>query len=251
MGAQNKKPAFLLGEKPVLLQGAMELEVAVLREALKDCRSCRFGGFAFWEGTLGGRPVVVSRTGIGTAAAAAATAVGCAEFHPSLVLNQGTAGGYPEGVQPFDLVLGERWYNSNALFQSRYGKDYFLDLEALEGESKENEFTGEKTFWHWTDREVLAWLDREGVRWQRGRALVGAIASGDRWNDCPDTIRALEQGTGALCEEMETAGAGETAARFGVPFGAVRVISNNNRTGEPFNPETARALQEWIVRAMG
>ena len=50
---------------------------------------------------------------------------------------------------------------------------------------------------------------------------------------------------------METAGAGETAARFGVPFGAVRVISNNNRTGEPFNPETARALQEWIVRVMG
>ena len=46
---------------------------------------------------------------------------------------------------------------------------------------------------------------------------------------------------------METAAAGETAARFGVPFGAVRVISNNNRTGEPFNPETARAVQEWIV----
>ena len=76
---------------------------------------------------------------------------------------------------------------------------------------------GKKPFWHWTDREVLAWLDREGVRWQRGRALVGAIASGDRverraripsgrWNE----------GTGALCEEMETAGAGETAARFGV-----------------------------------
>lgn len=250
MAGQKKEPAFLLGEKPVLLQGAMELEIAVLREALTDCRSFQYGAFPFWEGKLGDRPVVLSRTGIGTAAAAAATALGCTMFQPALVLNQGTAGGYPEGVRPFDLVIGERWYNSNALFQSRYGQDYFLDLEALEGESKESGFTGEKPFWHWTDREVLAWLDREGVHWHRGRALVGAIASGDRWNACPDTIRQLAQATGALCEEMETAAAGETAGRFGVPFGAVRVISNNNRTGEPFDPETARALQEWIVRAV-
>lgn len=79
---------------------------------------------------------------------------------------------------------------------------------------------------------------------------MGTIASADQWNDCPDTIRQLETATGALCEEMETAAAGETAARFGVPFGALRVISNNNRTGEPFDPETARVLQAWVIRTV-
>ena len=62
------------------------------------------------------------------------------------MLNQGTAGGYPDDLHPFDLVVGERWFNANALFQSRYGKDYYLDLEALEGESKESGFTGERPY---------------------------------------------------------------------------------------------------------
>lgn len=246
----HKKPAFLQSGKPVLLQGAMELEVAQLRAALIGCRSFRYGTFSFWEGRLGDQPVVLSRTGIGTAAAAAATAVGCTVFQPVLVLNQGTAGAYPEDLHPFDLVIGERWFNGNALFQSQYGKDYYLDLEALEGESKESGFTGERPFYHSCDQETLRWLDQAAGSYTRGRVLLGTIASADQWNDCPDTIRQLETATGALCEEMETAAAGETAARFGVPFGALRVISNNNRTGEPFDPETARALQAWVVRAV-
>lgn len=247
MEGYKQKPAFLQGGKPVLLQGAMELEIAQLRGGLTGCRSFQYGTFLFWEGKLGDQPVVLSRTGIGAAAAAAATAVGCAVFQPSLVLNQGTAGGYPEDLHPFDLVVGERWFNANALFQSRYGKDYYLDLEALEGESKESGFTGERPFYHRCSEAAVRWLDQMTGKYTQGQVLLGTIASADRWNDCPDTIRQLETATGALCEEMETAAAGETAARFGVPFGAVRVISNNNRTGEPFNPETARAVQEWIV----
>ena len=148
----------------------------------------------------------MSRTGIGTAAAAAATALGCTLFQPALVLNQGTAGGYPVDLEPFDLVVGERWFNGNALFQSRYGKDSYLDLAALEGESKESEFTGDRPFFHPCDREAVRWLDSWGTAYTRGRVVLGTIASADRWNDCPDTIRDQEANTGALCEEMETAG---------------------------------------------
>lgn len=235
---------------PLLLQGAMELEVATLRKAMTEVTEQDIGSFRFWQGKLGKQPVVLSQTGIGTAAAAAATALGCERFRPSLVMNQGTAGGYPEDLHPFDLVLGETWYNANAWFQASYGKKYFLDLAALEGESKESEFTGAKPFLHNSDRDLITWLDRESLHYTRGRSVLGCIASGDQWNDEPDAIASLQKQTGALCEEMETAAAGEVAARLGVSFVAVRVISNNNRMGEPFDPGTAVALQEWIIKAV-
>lgn len=235
---------------PILLQGAMELEISTLLAALTEVEEQSVGSFQFWQGKLGRRPVVLSQTGIGTAAAAAATALGCERFQPALVLNQGTAGGYTENLHPYDLVIGETWYNANARFRSSYGKKYFLDLVALEGESKESEFTGDKPFLHSSDARLVAWLRREHRHYTRGRTVLGCIASGDQWNDEPDAIAALQQQTGALCEEMETAAAGEVAARLGVPFGAVRVISNNNRLGELFDPGTAVALQEWVSKTV-
>ena len=234
---------------PILLQGAMELEISTLLAALTEVEEKLVGSFKFWQGNLGRYPVVLSQTGIGTAAAAAATALGCERFQPALVLNQGTAGGYTENLHPYDLVIGETWYNANAWFRARYGKQYFLDLAALEGESQESEFTGDKPFLHHSNQDLVAWLDRESLHYTRGRSVLGCVASGDQWNDDPRVIAALQQ-TGALCEEMETAAAGEVAARLGVPFGAVRVISNNNRLGEPFDPGTAVALQEWVSKAV-
>ena len=169
---------------------------------------------------------------------------------PSLVLNQGTAGGYPEGVQPFDLVLGEQC--TTAMPCSRAGMERIISWTWRPWKGKARKMNSPGKNPSGTGRTGKCWPGWTGKGSAgNGAGPGGGHCSGDRWNDCPDTIRALEQGTGALCEEMETAGAGETAARFGVPFGAVRVISNNNRTGEPFNPETARALQEWIVRVMG
>lgn len=53
MAGSNKKPAFLQQEKPVLLQGAMELEVAVLREALENVQEVRQGDFLFGPGNWG------------------------------------------------------------------------------------------------------------------------------------------------------------------------------------------------------
>ena len=53
MAGSNKKPAFLQQEKPVLLQGAMELEVAVLREALENVRKSVRGISFFGPGNWG------------------------------------------------------------------------------------------------------------------------------------------------------------------------------------------------------
>lgn len=79
---------------PILIQGAMDVEVETLVAALKDKQELTVGAWTYWQGTLSGYPVVVSRTEVGLANAAAATTLAMERFHPRLVINQGTAGGH-------------------------------------------------------------------------------------------------------------------------------------------------------------
>src|SRR5437867_3196932 len=61
---------------PVIVQGAMDVEVRKLAGALADVREEHVQGWTFWRGTVDGYPVIVSKTLKGMAAAAAATAIG-------------------------------------------------------------------------------------------------------------------------------------------------------------------------------
>lgn len=103
------------GKGPIVLQGAMEMEVAPFIKRLKGAELEVYGDFFFWRGTFGTRPLIISQTGIGTAAAGAATALACALYQPSLIVNQGTAGGYGD-LAVGDVVLASALYNANARY---------------------------------------------------------------------------------------------------------------------------------------
>ena len=108
------------GKGPIVLQGAMEMEVAPFIKRLKGAELEVYGDFFFWRGTFGTRPLIISQTGIGTAAAGAATALACALYQPSLIVNQGTAGGYGD-LAVGDVVLASALYNANARYLGRDG----------------------------------------------------------------------------------------------------------------------------------
>jgi len=91
---------------PVVVQGAMPIETDALAQRLEHVRVEQVGGWTFWRGTLGGYPVVVSKTRKGVASAAAATALAVERFHPIAILNQGTAGGHDPSLHVYDIVLG-------------------------------------------------------------------------------------------------------------------------------------------------
>ena len=59
-------------QQPILIQGAMPVEVAALRAALEGRADQTLHGFSFSTGTVEGRPLVVSETQIGTLNAALA-----------------------------------------------------------------------------------------------------------------------------------------------------------------------------------
>ena len=113
------------GKGPIVLQGAMEMEVAPFIKRLKGAELEVYGDFFFWRGTFGTRPLIISQTGIGTAAAGAATALACALYQPSLIVNQGTAGGYGD-LAVGDVVLASALYNANARYLGRDGLLRFM-----------------------------------------------------------------------------------------------------------------------------
>lgn len=250
MGKNMEKEAFLSKEKPLLIQGAMELEVATLRENMSGLRQKVIGGFTFWTGYFGLQPVVLSQTGIGTAEAAAAAALGCSLFSPCAILNQGTAGAYTADLHPYDVVLAEAVYNANATFTTKEGNILFLNLDALEKETDKKKVTSDQPFLQSMAGPVSTWLEEYCGTYEKGTVHKGLIASGDQWNEDPELLKGYEKFFHVVCEEMEAAAVYAVAKKFGIPFGAVRVISNNNRLGETFVPDTAAALQEWIARVI-
>ncbi len=91
--------------------GAMDVEVETLVAALKDKQVLTVGSWTYWQGTLSGYPVVVSRTEVGLANAAAATTLAMERFQPRLVINQGTAGGHDPALHRGDIVIGTKSFN--------------------------------------------------------------------------------------------------------------------------------------------
>lgn len=231
------------GKGPIVLQGAMEMEVAPFIKRLKGAELEVYGDFFFWRGTFGTRPLIISQTGIGTAAAGAATALACALYQPSLIVNQGTAGGYGD-LAVGDVVLASALYNANARYLGRDGLR-FMELGSLEHESvAAMDFPDVPPLLETDERLryiLEAFLKKSGASYR-----TGIIASSDQWNEASEQIRRIREKTGALCEEMEAAAVWMTAKRFRVSCAFVRIISNNNERGLSFDPSVCETLYRLL-----
>ena len=105
--------------RPILIEGAMNTETEVLIRALKNPVAYRELNYLFVAGMYKDYPVVIVRTEIGVANAAASTALAIKKFNPVAVINQGTAGGHDSALKIGDIVIGERSFDHTA-FRSAY-----------------------------------------------------------------------------------------------------------------------------------
>ena len=78
----------------VLVQGAVDGELQPLLAALEGRKATQMSSWTFWEGRIGAKRVVVSRTEVGPINAVAATVLGIERYKPRLIINQGTAGAH-------------------------------------------------------------------------------------------------------------------------------------------------------------
>jgi adenosylhomocysteine nucleosidase len=249
-------PAFAQtadGRPPLVVQGAMSVEVDKLAGLLENVVIDRVGPWTFWRGTLDGYPVIVSKTLKGIANAAAATVLAVEHYHPAAIINQGTAGGHDPRLKLYDIVVGVSSVYIGA-FRSPYraagtGSNPLewvpLNLVASEGSAgtdpaalKIARFEG--------DARLLDAARHATSAYTRARIFEGVIGTSDMWNDEIDLIARFHRDYGTDVEEMETASAAQTAALLGVPFLGIRVVSDNTTNGSAFDPKTGEACEDYV-----
>jgi len=245
------------GARPIVVQGAMDVEVKKLAGSLDHVTEEQVEGWTFWRGTIDGYPVVISKTLKGMSNAAAATALAADRYHPVAIINQGTAGGHQPDLRVYDIVLGTQSVNIGSFktgYRARGEGSQFADwtpLDLMRSEGSAGQDPNARVMRRFKADEALLTAARH-VRgaYQKGRVVEGVIGSSEIWNSELDRIRRFHDEFSTTAEEMETASAAQIAALFHIPFLGIRVVSNNITNGGAYDTRTGEACQEYVFNVV-
>jgi len=229
--------------RPVALFAALEAEaLALVRHLTPSTRPSP--RLSVWAGVIEGTPVVLVVTGVGKVAAALAAQFVCDVFHPRCAITFGLAGGTDSSAQPGHLIVAsgalQHDMDARPLTDAR-GTIPSLGLAAIAADSN-----------------ISARLRQAAESVVENPAIVssGLVLTGDQ----VITSREIRDGVlkdfpDGACFDMETAAIAQVALQNGIPWAALRMISDS--ADESFNLEevigfgidTAAGLFDSIVRA--
>ena len=197
----------------VAIIGAMEPEVAVLRQQIENLHIEKFAGIEFCSGTIAGTEVIVALSGIGKVAASVTTTLLIEKYAPDCVINTGSAGGFDPKLNVGDVVIGseERHHDADlTVFGYEIGQlpkmpAAFLphpELMRIARQAIEN-----------TSNDV--------------QTVAGLIATGDTFMADPVRVDQVRKNfpTMQACE-MEAAAIAQTCHLFDMPFVVIRSLSD-------------------------
>ncbi len=193
--------------------GAMEIEVASLKESMESVRVVKKAGMEFCEGLLCKKPVVVVRSGIGKVNAAVCTQILADDFHVDYVINTGIAGSLSAKIDIGDIVISEDvlHHDMDAVnFGYPPGQIPQMDVFSFEADKKLADLAEEVC--HDVNPEISVF---------RGR-----IVSGDQFVAEKAVKERIISTFGGYCTEMEGAAIAQTAYLNGIPFVILRAISD-------------------------
>ncbi len=214
--------------KTILVQGAMDSEIEQLIKMLSEYNSeysevkqATHNGYLFYETKLGDARIIISKTEMGIMNASVSTMLAAEKYHPSIIINQGTAGAHLRSLNVGDIIIGEEAvYINNMRSPAKKKGEGSNALEWLPGMSlsfliKATPFLVEKA----------ASIEFDG------NVLCGRLGSGDVYSKEVDRIDLLHSQLGEICEDMESVAVYKCCQTLGIPFIGIRVISNNEITG--------------------
>lgn len=230
-------------DKVVLIQGAMHSEIEYFLEQMQDKENVTIAGYEFWKGMLNDRKVVVSETKIGVVHATTSTTIGILNFQPDIVINQGIAGAHRVDLHTGDIIIGEKCCNINA---------YEMPIKAEKEGSNPFEWEPNKRAKdvQKADIELVEKVEKELKLYTTNKIERGTLGSGDVFNRETDRIHWLHDTFGNDTEDMESIGTYIVCNNFHIPCVGIRIISNNELTGELIDKGQAIALQKILVEIL-
>ena len=236
--------------KPVAIIGAMQQELAGLKQALQGSHTIQIGTRQVTTGTWHGHPVVLALSHIGKVAAATTATALIERFDVTEIIFTGVAGGLMPGVQVGDMVVATEFMqhdmDASPLFAPMevplYGRAHFPTDLRLTQSLKSAAQDILKNPGQWLDIDVL-----HELHVQSPKVHAGLVVSGDRFVSTSAESQALQQRLPkALAVEMEGAAVAQVCFDYGVPFAAVRTISD--RADDSATHDFSRFIEEVAGR---
>ena len=193
--------------------GAMDEEVAMLKEKLTEVQVETKAAMDFYKGKLEGKDVVVVRSGIGKVNAGMCTQILADVFSVDAIINTGIAGSLNKNINIGDIVI------STDVVQH--------DMDATGFGYRKGQIPQMPVFFFNADdnlRRLAAEVCKEVN--PDIQVFEGRIASGDQFVCDQDVKNRIVSEFSAYATEMEGAAIGQAAYLNEIPFLVVRAISD-------------------------
>lgn len=203
-----RKGKYMLG-----IIGAMADEVAQLKAEMSNIEIVSAAGMDFYRGTIGGKDVVVVKSGIGKVNAAMCVQILADRFQVDGIVNTGIAGSLKAEINIGDMVLSTDALQHDVdavAFGYPVGQIPQMDVFSFEADETLRK----------TARECCSQVNPEiGV-------FEGRIVTGDQFISGKEKKQWLADTFQGYCTEMEGAAIAQAAYLNKIPFLIVRAISD-------------------------
>lgn len=193
--------------------GAMDEEVARMKEQMEDTQVQTWAGMDFYRGRINGKEAVVVRSGIGKVNAAVCAQILADRYEVSAIVNTGIAGSLDGKIDIGDIVL-----STDALQHDMDATNFGYPLGQI------------------PRMEVLSFqADRRLLELARAcckevnpdiHVYEGRVVSGDQFVSSQEKKEWLIRNFKGSCTEMEGAAIAQAAYLNGIPFLIIRAISD-------------------------
>lgn len=216
--------AAMINKQPLAILSALAEEQQGLVDQLQNASCIQHAGRDFWVGELYGQPVVLALSRIGKVAAATTAAALISHFQVQAIVFTGVAGGVGKGVRVGDVVVASGFVQHDMDASPLFPR-YEIPL------------TGQSVFAAdaaWTTRlQSACTTSLAEVTFGERKPVVhlGLIATGDQFingaQEAADLVQLLAtHGHAAMAVEMEGAAVAQVCSDYGIPFAAVRTVSD-------------------------
>lgn len=193
--------------------GAMDVEVAKLKEMLQNIEVYEKAGMTFVKGELFGKDVVVVRSGVGKVNASICTQILVDKFDVDYVINTGIAGSLHAEINIGDIVLSK-----DALQHDMDATGFGYKVGVIP-QMKESTFVADERL-----VSIAKKCCEENIT--DIKAYVGRVVSGDQFISDKSKKQWLLDTFEGYCTEMEGAAIAQAAYLNNVPFLIIRAISD-------------------------